>query len=148
MTEALRLSREFGAFARYLGWRGTTDRLQDTYIKLHRSADVASVTPLDGLLTGLARYGWFSVTLADAYGRLAAPHGLLRRKLVLVLAILESSRVSHADYDAANAAPRLETWIRLGVIGVRWGLTTALAVALIAPLHAVVLLLRGASARG
>jgi hypothetical protein len=94
MTEALRLAREFGAFARYLGWRGTTDRLQDTYIKLHPSADVASVTPLDGLLTGLARYGWFSVTsrcLWSAGGAACLPH-----QLVLVLAILESSRVSHA----------------------------------------------------
>lgn len=135
-------AREFTAFARYLGWRGPVDRLDDTYQRLHDAADYPT-TPVDALLLRVARHGWFAVTLADAYGRLVAPHGALRRRLVLVLAILESSAVSHADYDAANAAPWLETVARLGIIGIRWALTTALAILLIGPLHLIVALTGG-----
>lgn len=137
MPDSSQLVDEFRAFARYLGWTGPIDRLAASYVRLHQYAPEGS-SPIDPLLMRIASGGWFCVTLADAYGRLAAPHGTLRRRLVLVLAILESASVSHAEYDAANAAPPLETWLRLVVIGVRWALTTLLAVILIGPLHAVI----------
>jgi hypothetical protein len=123
------------------------DRLEETYVRLQLAAQHPPTT-VDRLLLRVARHGWFAVTIADAYGRLVAPHGLLRRKLVLVLAILESSKTSHADYEAANAASGPETWLRLVVIGVRWFLTTLLACALLGPLHLLVAALPGDTAHG
>lgn len=146
MPDAM-LDAEFRTFARYLGWRGPIDGLSATYARLHAAAAIAPRTDLDQLLVRLASHGWLAVTLADAYGRLAVPHGVLRRKLVLVLAILESSRVSHADFEAVNAAPMLETWLRLGVLGARWAITSVLAVLVIGPLHALAAV-RAGGARG
>jgi hypothetical protein len=63
-------------------------------------------TPFDGVLLGLARRAPLGTRLADAHSRIFAPASLLRRKLVLLLAILETSApfAAHID-DPGRGSP-------------------------------------------
>jgi hypothetical protein len=53
--------------------------------------DGPRVTRLDRVLVTFAVRGPFRAGLADAYGRFLAPAGQLRRRLVLLMAVLEST---------------------------------------------------------
>jgi hypothetical protein len=86
--------------------------------------------------------------LADTYARLTRPHGVLRRKLVLALAVLESSATSHADYDTARGSPVLSAWTAILVRGTWWAAQLALALILLAPVHLVARATGGGSGRG
>jgi hypothetical protein len=48
--------------------------------------------------------GLIRARIADAYGRIFRSRGLLRRKLILMLAILENSRGFHRDFTAGGRA--------------------------------------------
>ena len=66
---------------------------------------------------------------------LASPYGVLRRKLVLTLALLESAGATHAQYDSARPEPRARTLLSLALLGARWALVTLAAIVVLAPLH-------------
>lgn len=143
MSERERLESEFAVFARYLGWQGNTDRLKDAYVSRHVSAQARPANAMDAWLARTGGRSWVAVTLADAYARFVAPSGLLRRKLVLTLSILESARESHATFDSAIAAPIGVTGIRIGLLLARWGVTSVLAIVALAPVHLIVSLTGG-----
>ena len=52
----------------------------------------------------LGRLGPFPARMADAYCRLFEPRGVLRRKLVLLLAILETTPPFHREFDAVRGS--------------------------------------------
>jgi hypothetical protein len=135
MPDAGALEREFNIFARYLGAGDRGKALAPQYVIMHASLDRGLTGPADGWLVAIARWGTFATALADAYARIASPYGVLRRKLVLTLALLESAGASHTSYDSARPASLPWTLISLVLLGVRWGLVTLIAVAVLAPLH-------------
>lgn len=133
--EGALLAREFLVFARYLGARTPPARLIDHYRRMHPAALSGPVSRLDERLVALARWSPLAAGLADSYARLARPYGLLRRKLTLTLALLESAAGTHAYYDTANPAPPLTAWFALAALGAAWAMRTLVAVIVIAPIH-------------
>lgn len=130
------LSAEFGVFARYLGARDVSARLSNLYIRMHAAVgEETHASVFDRRLVALARLGPFWAGLADAYARIARPYGTLRRKLVLTLALLESSAETHAEYDSARPASFGVTWVVLAAIGAGWVVRAVLAAAVVGPLH-------------
>lgn len=140
------LAREFVTFARYLG----TPSPPATGVEAYTRAAPGAGTPTDRLdrwLLALARGPAPACALADAYARVARPYGQLRRRLVLALAVLESSADTHAAYDTAIASRPLVAWLALGVAGTGWLLRTAAALALLGPLHLAARLAGGREVR-
>ena len=94
----------------------------------------------DEALIAFARRGPIRAKLADAYAAVFAPRSALRKKLVLLLAILETSQSTYPQVDAAIGGSQAAALLRLVVRGV--GALAALA------LGALVLLPRRVMARG
>ena len=135
MADADALKREFSVFARYLGSGEAAQALAPQYVVMQPSMLRESVASKDGWLVAFARTGVAATALADAYARLASPYGVLRRKLVLTLALLESAGATHAQYDSARPEPRARTLLSLALLGARWALVTLAAIVVLAPLH-------------
>jgi NADH dehydrogenase len=142
------LSREFGVWAAYLGSPAPGPWECDAYQRCHASAAHAGGDRLDQALVDLARRSPSWCALADSYARRARPYGTLRRKLVLALAVLESSPQLHADYDTARPSSAAAAWIAIGSLGLAWGFRTLLAAAVFLPVHFVARVRPGNGARG
>lgn len=90
------IERECDTFCRYLSGAAAPERTMLKYLDAHGLGVVetlAASTRFDRALVRFARLGTFAARLADTHARLFRKGGLLRRKLVLLLAILET----HAD---------------------------------------------------
>lgn len=129
-----KLAREFGILARYLGTATPDATTTAAYVRAHASVGAVS-DPLDAWLVAVARRSTLGCALADAYARLARPRGALRRKLVLAMAVLESTRRTHADYDTALSSSLVSAWLALVALGTAWAARTVVALVVFAPLH-------------
>jgi hypothetical protein len=139
-----RLEREARIFTAALVGGTPTRYVMRQYARGHMSLPLAPIQGFDVFLVGVARGGPTLARAADAYARLFAKRSILRRKLALMLAILEST----APYDqrfnpvAASAAGTL---VRMAFAGVAAAAFTVLGVAVLAPLHLVSLIAAGRS---
>ncbi|MFN8666664.1 MAG: NAD(P)H-binding protein [Gemmatimonadaceae bacterium] len=128
-------SREFAVFAAYLGTSAVDARLTEAWARAHRSLSTTATDRLDAWLYTWGRAGTFRCALADCYARRVRPFGVLRRKLVLALAVLETMPSTHADYDTATHSSTAAAWLSLVAAGVRWGALTLLAIVTLLPVH-------------
>lgn len=142
MPDEFSLGREFAVFASYLGSRDAGKGAAAHYADGHATLP-AGGDRFDRWLLAFARTGSVACSLADAYARRARPYGLLRRKLVLALAVLESGRETHARYDEARPASLPLTVAALVLAGGGWLARTVLAIVVLAPLHLAAMLARG-----
>lgn len=118
-----------------LGTRPAT-AVVDAYVAAHeRAPHFAASTTFDVRLLRVATRHPVLARLADAYARLCAPTGLLRRKLVLLLAIVETTPPHYRAVDAPLASGRLATVAALAWHGVLAAAGAAVALVLFAPLH-------------
>ena len=74
--------------------------------------------------------------LADAHARLFAPTSALRCKLVLLLAVLETTAPSFRRVDDPGPQTVALAWLRLAWIGFLAGLTAVLGSLLLLPIQA------------
>ncbi len=102
------LERECRTFTRLLSGMPASPYVIIKYIDahgVHPALDDAA--GFERTLIHAASAGPFAARLADAYARRAMPRGVLRKKLVLLLAILETSRGFHREIDAGLRDPSL-----------------------------------------
>jgi hypothetical protein len=90
---------------------------------------------LDLALLRIARVGPAFARIADAYAALFARTSLLRRKLVLMLAILESGRTA-AALEAITPGSRAGFVLRVAVLTLRVALSAFVAAVILWPLAA------------
>jgi hypothetical protein len=89
---------ESSVFTRYLAGKPPSDYVRAKYRDGHRAIPYRLKQDQDAFdvaLTVLARRGATRARIADAYARVFRPHGVLRQKLTLLLAILENSPDFH-----------------------------------------------------
>lgn len=104
------------------------------YARGHVSLPLAPVQGFDAVLMHVARGGPTLTRIADAYARLFARRAILRRKLTLLLAILESAPPTDGAFGPiVTSAPAVLA--RLALAGVAAVLFTAAGVVMIGPLH-------------
>jgi hypothetical protein len=73
------------------------------------------------LLLGFAAIGPVAARIADAYARLFHARGLLRRKLILMFAILENTPEYQQSFLDGGDGKRMKAWLRIGgAISVSW----------------------------
>ena len=104
------LDQECRTFTRYLVRREPTAYVIGKYRAAHAASPAMQSGGQGGgrfdvRLTAIARRHPLLAVTADAYARMFAPRGLLRKKLVLLLAILETSPVFFRDVDLDRAPP-------------------------------------------
>lgn len=111
------LSVECEVFCRYLAGFEPPPYVVLKYIEAHESGRngpiVRSDDALEEALVRLARRGVVSARAADAYASVFRPSGTLRRKLVLLLAILETFGPTSARVDTPNRRTRLTFGLEL-----------------------------------
>lgn len=127
------LAREADIFARYLAGAAATPYQAERYAA-GQAALPPTATAFDEAQLALARTHPVLTRAADAYGRLLAPRSLLRHKLVLMLAVLESSAPSHRAFAPAGASAAAAL-ARLVLAGGAFAVALALGVAVCGPLH-------------
>lgn len=131
------LDDECRALTRYLTGRPPTDYVLACYRRARDFAPGASQppAPIDRALARAARLSRGTARLADAYARWLRPAGPLRRRLTLLLAILESAPDTHEWCNGAERGSRLLVSLRLaGGVALSAG-TLVLGLAAFGPLH-------------
>ena len=108
------------------------------YVRAHRVT--AAFEPHDRFDRVALRLAAWVPRLADAHARLFAPASALRRKLVLLLAILETSAPAFRRVDHPGPSGAVGAWLRLAAIGGMAGLAAVLGSVVLLPLQ---LVLRG-----
>lgn len=151
VTECLRLSfvdealrQECRTYTRYLIGAEPSEYVVSKYEEFHRSAAAQPArSGFDKLLLKLsARSTWWT-RLADTYASRFFRGSTLRRKLVLLLGLLECAPPSAAHLDAPGSRSVVGAWIGLALSAVRYAVSLAASLMLFAPLH-----LASASRRG
>jgi hypothetical protein len=138
VATAADLDRECLAIARYLTGQTPNAYVLGKYRDAHaRHPRLEARAPADRFLLRIARSSPAGAWLVDCYTALFCRTASIRRKSVLVVALLESSAPAGDYFDAPETAsvPRLVS--RLAVRGVLFGAGVAGSMVLLAPIHAL-----------
>jgi len=133
-----RLEAECQSLCRYLIGTSADPYVSAKYIQAHASGSVgASTGDRDAALAWAAAQSPILARFADAYASIFARDGLLRRKLALMLAILESRRATYEALDAPTTTSRLGVFVRLCATVCAMAVRAAIVAAALVPLIAV-----------
>jgi len=136
MTE--RLERECDVFCRYLSGAAPSEYVRAQYLSAHATGVVepeGGATRFERAVVALARNGPALTRVLDSYSRVFANGGLLRRKLVLVLAVLEV-RSPHAEaIDTPTGTSSFAMLLVMAWLGVRFALSLAVGALLLLPVR-------------
>jgi hypothetical protein len=131
------LATECTTFIKYLVGRSAPPDVVAAYQQAHEVSAVerAGRAPsLDRSLLRLARVGPASARVADAYAAVFARASVLRRKLVLLVAILESRGETAPMLDTAHPGPRARWFLEVGLRAIASVLMLCIAALVILPL--------------
>ena len=138
MSANAALEAECRRFTAYLLDAAPSPYVIACYVRAHRVT--AAFEPHDRFDRVALRLAAWTPRLADAHARLFVPGSALRRKLVLLLAILETSAPAFRRVDDPGPRGAMGAWLRLAVIGGAAGMAAVLGSALVLPVQ---LVLRG-----
>ncbi len=139
------LDRECSVFCRYLLGQEPNEYVKKKYREAHQSRSFnrgEHSDPGDGFLVKIARINPWSAKIIDAYSRVFRPYSTIRKKLVLLLAILESCAPTHGYLDSvdSNSIPLLA--LRLVQRCLTFALILMVGIGVILPVE---LILRGST---
>lgn len=131
-----RLLHECKNYTRYLISQEPTTYIQNEYVKAHQRNPALSVDPanrFDEFLVSFSTKGSFAARMVDAYANLFYKNSLLRRKIILMLALLESVAPFAAVFDAPESSNPVGIILRLGWRGFLFVLALSLALVILIP---------------
>ncbi len=129
---------EARVFSKYLADVDASAYVLETYSRLLPTADVSpamQARPIERWQLIIARWGVAPLRVADSYARFFLPRSLLRRRLVLMLSILENSAGSERPLNSAYEGSLFAVILRLAVIGVVSVSCVLLGLLLLGPVH-------------
>lgn len=135
MTDARQLERECRVFARYLTGRVPEDYVGRKYLEAFssaRRAQLAACGRFDRVLLSLACTHPLLTRVSDIYSRLFCFDSVVRRRLVMLLALIESDAASIGRLDYPNCG---------GMAGLVFGMAARGLVSVLCLLPALVTLL-------
>ncbi|MFQ5689204.1 MAG: hypothetical protein ACE5HQ_02905 [Gemmatimonadota bacterium] len=107
-------------WCRYLLGRPPDPYVLAAYVRAHARSPRLSATSggrRDRQLVGIARRAPWLARVADSYARVFAPGSLLRRKLTVLLAVLESAAPSFEQFETPTVRRPLRFWFGLACRG-------------------------------
>jgi NADH dehydrogenase len=130
--------RECEVFSRYLLSRPPDAYLLRKYCEASTGGESADErSPFESFLLRLARLHPLLTRAVDIYARWFCPRALVRKKLILVLAIAETWAPSYAELDRADGGGRLLFVARLAARGLVSGLLLLFALLLLQPVRLI-----------
>ena len=133
-------NRECAVFCRYLLGTKPTEYVMRKYEEAHKLGcvdDGMTSDPFDRTLTALAKISPVATRIVDSYAAVFFHNCLLRRKLILLLAILESCAPSHSSLDTVDEGPRSLIAVKLVQSACASGFLLLIAILMFVPLHAM-----------
>ena len=137
------LDSECRVFCRYLIGLKPNDYVLGKYREAHQSNHLYRVSDLNSFerfLTNFASVNPWATRICDIYEYFFQRNSLLRKKLVLLLAILETSVPSHSHFDPVVEGGIATLFLRLAWRGSLSLLALLISVVVLAPYHLFVLL--------
>jgi hypothetical protein len=134
------LLRECRVFCRHLSGEAPEPIVIQKYLQAHACGVVEprrGTPALDRWLVRIARTGTLAARWADAYAALFSRRGLLRRKLILLLAILETVPRTSRMIASTSRMPPVVVWLGTLGLGGLAALILVSAVAFFGPFHCV-----------
>ena len=129
-----KLEHECRVFARYLIGSDPTSYLIEKYVDFHEKLGSSIVSDsFDDLLVQVASRGALWTTLADSYSRLFRKSGALRKKLILVLALLECTPPSFEMLDSVSSGGFAGAVVRLAGVSAKFIAASVAGTVLFAP---------------
>jgi len=128
--------REARVFTSALIGAAASERATAAYVRAHDALDLGPHTAFDVRMLAVARAGPLGARAADAYARFFAKGGVLRRKLVVLAAVLESTAPHDAAFAPIGASPA-GVAVRLALTGLGFAGALALGLLVLGPLHAL-----------
>jgi len=132
------LDRECHVFCTHLIGQPPNDYVRIKYREgnqTHRLEEAAMARPFDRRLVRIARKGpWFS-KLADTYAAIFYKPAILRKKLILLLAILESCAPTHRLLDAGQSVGTASYYATLLTKGFGFAFTLLVSTVVFTPWH-------------
>ena len=109
------LDRECTVFCRYLIGQEPNEYVKKKYRTAHQIGLLRNgrECPADAFLVKIAGIGPWSSKIIDAYTRIFRPFSTVRKKFVLLLAILESCAPTHACLDSVDSNSVALLFLRL-----------------------------------
>ena len=130
------LARECEVFSRYLLGSEPNAYVTEKYLDAHqRDPNYAGRGSFDHMLARFAARGPQRARLADSYACVLARKSTLRKKLVLLAAILETCSPSQEVFDSVDSSGRVTLVTRLLGSGLLFVLHFLVALACFAPFH-------------
>jgi hypothetical protein len=133
-----RLGVECAVFCRYLIDADPSPKTTSLYRRAHECGTLApreTEGRFQRALVAVARRSTALARLADCHARVFAPAGLLRRKLTLVLALLESDPAAFERVDRVDGGSLLSFGLRAGLLAGLFVLTLAGGLLFFVPLR-------------
>lgn len=132
------IDRECDVFTRYLVSQPPTDYIHKQYEMAVLARDLANdaeFAAFDRRTLRFARRNIFFTRVADAYCAIFHRHGVLRRKLILLLAILEHTTPTAARFDWPKNRGSIGVATNLLLLGMSFGLSLLAGIFLLLPSH-------------
>ncbi len=123
---------EMDRHARYVAGANATTYQRAKYRDFHARHVLQPISRFDALLLRLSRMGGVGLALADSYTGLLYRRSVVRAKLVLTLAILESSAPSFAELDKPGTRGPL-AYLSMGLRGAMAAFSIAIAALFLLP---------------
>ena len=147
-AEVTSLDRECLALSRYLIKQTPNDYVIEKYRDAHKfiaGGQNEGNADFDGVLLKAARKNRWMIRLVDCYCRIFFPTCLIRRKAVLLLAILEMSPPMHVYFDRPDNCHRAILCARMVGRLVSFVTVLCLSIIIFGPMHLTYKLRKGTS---
>ena len=145
-SQSTELDAECDVFARQLVGCGANVYVRAKYVEAHTVLPALKpAAAFDSFLVTFARRGPLFAKLASAHAALFAPASLLRKKMVLLLAILETSPPTHQMIDAPLAGRPVPALVALTVTGLGALLSLIAGTLILLPIRGLLALSSGGS---
>ena len=129
---------ECRVFAHFLADTDASPYVQHAYANLLATSDLPSNARdrlIERALLAVARHGTLATRVADGYARFFLPRSMLRRRLVLMLAILENSPASERRLNSGDEGSLVAVGLRLILTGMASVCCTIVGAVIFGPLH-------------
>lgn len=133
-----KLRDECRIFCRYLMRMEPSEYVTKKYADAHRVRNADSqfrATAFDRFLIKFSRLNNLCTKLADSYARIFSNRSVFRKKLILLLAILESTHPYHEYLDSMDSYGKPKLFVALLLKALLFSLHLALSALVLAPFH-------------
>ena len=134
-----KLRRECDVFCRYLTGQGPDEYVHKKYQDAHAKggAELHTTSAFDLLLINAASINPLVTKFVDVYTAIFLKHAVFRKKLILLLAILESCMPWCDYFDSVTSSSRPIIFIRLFSSVLVFVVSLGLSVIIFSPLHLI-----------